>query len=350
MDARASNRSASTHRYSRSIQSHEAANHDEKRDRADHQTAGPGTSIAFQKLIADSSGVSDRHAVALWSELSFRPWQAYATRVSALLQVTSPTPTYFIPHGGGPCFFIDDPTATWAHLDRWLRGLLGTLERRPSAIIVVSAHWETRAATVNAAPAPGLLFDYHGFPAHTYELRYDAPGSPELAHRVAGLLRESGIAAASETERGLDHGVFVPFLLIAPDATIPIVQLSLVAGLDPELHLAIGAALAPLRRENVLIVGSGMSYHNLRAFFSPGAAPGGERFDAWLTETVTAPVGVRRERFLDWQRAPDARLAHPREEHLLPLMVIAGAAGSDRAHVAYSDTFGGARITAAHFG
>lgn len=259
-------------------------------------------------------------------------------------------PVFFIPHGGGPCFFMDDPDHTWTGLGTWLRGMLGGLDRRPRAIVVISSHWETREATVNAGAAPGLIFDYQGFPPQTYELRYDAPGSPELAARIVELLREHGIAAECDTQRGYDHGVFVPFLLVAPEADIPIVQLSLVAGLDPAQHLAIGMALAPLRSEDVLIVGSGMSYHNLRAFFQSGEAAGARDFDAWLTAAVTADSETRRARLRDWEHAPGARQAHPREEHLLPLHVVAGAAGDDTGTHVFGERIMGAEISGYRFG
>ena len=245
---------------------------------------------------------------------------------------------------------MDDPDHTWTGLGTWLRGMLGGLGRRPRAIVVISSHWETREVTVNTGAAPGLIFDYQGFPPHTYELRYDAPGSPELATRIVELLREHGVAAASDTTRGYDHGVFVPLLLVAPEANIPIVQLSLVAGLDPAQHLAIGAALAPLRREDVLIVGSGMSYHNLRAFFQPGDAVGAKEFDAWLSEAVRADPETRRARLRDWQDAPGARQAHPREEHLLPLHVVAGAAGDDAGTRVFGECIMGAEISGYRFG
>jgi len=263
-------------------------------------------------------------------------------------------PTFYIPHGGGPCFFMAWPpplTHTWDSLAAFLRGLRNTIETRPRAIVVVSAHWEESLPTVTTAARPPLLFDYYGFPPETYELTYDAPGAPAVAERVRELLSAAGIEPSADATRGFDHGVFIPFKLIEPEAAIPIVQLSLVAGLDPERHLEIGRALAPLRDEGVLIVGSGMSYHNMREFMSRSpAAKGGESFDAWLADAAQAEPARRDERLRSWQRAPGARLAHPREEHLIPLMVAAGAAPADRGTRVFHDVISGAPIAGFRFG
>jgi aromatic ring-opening dioxygenase catalytic subunit (LigB family) len=197
------------------------------------------------------------------------------------------------------------------------------------------------------------LFDYHGFPEHTYRLAYPAAGSPELAARVRALLANAGITADEDTARGYDHGVFVPFLLAFPQADIPVVQLSLRADLDPAAHLAIGRALAPLRDEGVLIVGSGMSYHNLREFWStrPQDVEAAEHFDTWLTAAVENRESAARDAQLTtWADAPGARAAHPRSEHLLPLMVAAGAGGPDRGRRTYSDRVFGKAVSGFQFG
>ncbi|MEZ0369124.1 MAG: class III extradiol ring-cleavage dioxygenase, partial [Candidatus Sericytochromatia bacterium] len=189
-----------------------------------------------------------------------------------------------------------------------------------------------------------------GFPEHTYKLTWPAPGSPELARRIQITLQDSGIPARLDPERGFDHGVFIPFKLIYPDAGIPTVVLSLRSDLDPAFHLRLGRALAPLREQGVLIVGSGMSYHNLRAF-GPAGAVDAERFDAWLTEAVSNPdTRLRDEALRQWEGAPSARKAHPREEHLLPLMVAAGAAGLDPGQQVFSDEIMGMVISAYRFG
>jgi aromatic ring-opening dioxygenase catalytic subunit (LigB family) len=241
-----------------------------------------------------------------------------------------------------------DPHA-WDRLGAWLRGLRDELPARPSAIVVVSAHWEAARPTVTASPEPALIYDYQGFPAHTYELEYGAPGSPALAARIRSLLGDAGILAAADPNRGFDHGVFVPFKLIEPEAQIPIVQLSLVRGFDPAEHFAIGRALAPLRDEGVLIVGSGMSYHNVAALMGRRGIDG-ERFDAWLGDAVAADGKTRAARLVEWELAPQAREAHPREEHLLPLMVVAGAAGSDVGTTVFHDRLLGAPTSAFRFG
>jgi aromatic ring-opening dioxygenase catalytic subunit (LigB family) len=267
------------------------------------------------------------------------------------VRVSEPLPTFFIPHGGGPCFFMPGPMARmWDPLATFLRDVIASLPVAPTAIVVVSAHWEERQPTVTSRVDPPLIFDYYGFPPETYALRYDVPGSPAIAQRVTELLGAAGISAGVDADRGLDHGVFVPFMLVAPEAKIPIVELSLVASLDPAQHLAIGEALAPLRREGVLIVGSGMSYHNLRGFFDPKEADGSVSFDTWLTRTALAEPDVRAAGLRAWQRAPDARIAHPREEHLMPLMVAAGAAAGDRGTHVFNGRIGGATISAYRFG
>ena len=184
----------------------------------------------------------------------------------------------YIPHGGGPCFFMKwtrGPEDVWDKMAASLRALGDSLPERPKALLVVSAHWEEEEPTVLSQPNPALLYDYYGFPPHTYELKWPAPGSPELAGRVRELLDGAGMPSRSNSERGFDHGVFIPLLLAFPKADIPTVQLSLRAGLDAKEHLAIGRALAPLRDEGVLIIGSGMSYHNMRNFSSGRTAKPG---------------------------------------------------------------------------
>ncbi len=244
-------------------------------------------------------------------------------------------PSLFIPHGGGPCFFMDPgpgfPPTLWDPLAAYLRGLPSAIGKPPKAVLVISAHWECARPTVLAAPVHSLLYDYYGFPAHTYQLAYPAVGSPEVAGRVRELLSQAGIESDEEMERGLDHGVFVPFMLIYPDADVPIVQISLQHGLDAARHLAIGHALAPLRKEGVLIVGSGNSYHNLREFFSSSesASVASTRFDDWLVKAVESTPAERERLLTHWQEAPGAQASHPRSEHLIPLMVVAGAAGAD---------------------
>ena len=262
-------------------------------------------------------------------------------------------PTLFIPHGGGPCFFMDTPPQwpkdTWDRMATFLRGIDGSLGRRPRAVLVVSGHWETERPTVNVAPRPKLLFDYNGFPEHTYHLTYPVDGAPDLAGEVRTLLAEAGFASDIDGERGLDHGVFVPFKLVYPDADVPVLQLSLQRDLDPAQHLAIGRALAPLRERDVLIVGSGMSYHNLRGLFSGRGNEEAEAFDAWLTSAVL-DADSREQSLTDWRSAPGAVASHPEAEHLLPLMVAAGAAEGEVAELIYADHVLGKPVSGYRFG
>lgn len=264
-------------------------------------------------------------------------------------------PGLYIPHGGGPCFFMEPPPQdphVWDGMATYLRGIADALPARPRAILVVSAHWECPVPTVNTGASPGMLFDYYGFPEHTYRLRYPAPGAPALAARVRALLASAGIESAEDGERGYDHGVFVPFLLMFPDADIPVLQLSLQAGLDPAAHLALGRALGPLRDEGVLIVGSGMSYHNLRAFYprDERAIAASLAFDAALTAALDAAPAARDTALADWKRLPEAVASHPREEHLLPLMVVAGAAGEERGRKTFNDRVFGKAVSGFQFG
>jgi aromatic ring-opening dioxygenase catalytic subunit (LigB family) len=261
-------------------------------------------------------------------------------------------PVVFLPHGGGPWPFVDlglDQAESHG-LASYLRSIPALPKAPPRALLVISAHWEEPVPTVMTAERPPLLFDYYGFPQASYELTWPAPGQPQLAARVRGLLGAAGFQTAADAQRGFDHGSFVPLKLAYPGADVPTVQLSLKAGLDPAEHLALGHALAPLRDEGVFILGSGMSFHNLRAFRDPRARPLAESFDAWLREAATQEPHERDLRLKQWDRAPSARLAHPREEHLLPLMVVAGAAGADRGALAYNGTFAGLRLSAYHFG
>jgi len=269
--------------------------------------------------------------------------------------VSAKLPSLFIPHGGGPCFFMDwtrmgGPADTWDRTAAWLRGLLATLPERPKGIVVISGHWEEDAFTVSTAEQPAMIFDYYNFPPHTYELSYPAPGSPALANRVVSLLKAAGLPARADPSRGFDHGVFVPFLLIEPEARIPVVPLSLRSSLDAGEHLAAGRALSSLRDEGVLIVGSGMSYHNMAGFFTPAAREPSGRFDRWLTAAIEADPATRWERLSHWSEGDAARASHPREEHLLPLMVAAGAGAAERGIRSFSDNVMMADISAFRFG
>ncbi len=263
-------------------------------------------------------------------------------------------PAIFLSHGGGPCFWMTYPPPIgphgFDHLKAYLAGLLDTLPARPKAFLVISGHWEEQVTTVSTAAAPPMLFDYYGFPPHTYHLKYPAPGAPDLAEKVRTLLSNARIATATDSQRGFDHGVFVPFLIIDPEAHTPVVMLSLQQSLDPAFHIAVGKAIAPLRDEGVLIVGSGNTFHNLRAIFDGQTGPSAA-FDAWLNAAVAGTDAERRNATLEqWAKAPHARDCHPREEHLLPLMVVAGAALTDVGRRVYHDSIGGKLASGFAFG
>jgi len=234
----------------------------------------------------------------------------------------------YFSHGGGPLPILGD--AGHKAMVDFMRQLPSRL-RRPDAILVISAHWEENEATLTGAASPPLLYDYSGFPSEAYEITYPAPGNPELANRIAGLLIKNHIPAQLDPRRGFDHGLFIPLKLMYPQADIPALQLSLLRGLDPAAHIALGKALRALMLENILVIGSGFSFHNMRAFSFQGIHspdPANDAFQNWLIDVCAGPRSQpERERLLiDWQKAPSARSCHPREEHLLPLHVCLGMA------------------------
>jgi len=211
-----------------------------------------------------------------------------------------------------------------------IRAQLQKLPRVPDAILYISAHWEEDVATVTSAAQPSLYYDYYGFPEAAYSIQYPVRGAPEVAGTIRELLQRAGLEHAANGERGLDHGVFVPGKILVPDADIPTLQVSLLKSLDAGAHLELGKALTELRKQNVLLIGSGFSFHNMRAFFEKDNAEGdrlNQEFEDWLSETVKECSNEDRwQRLLNWEQAPGARYCHPREEHLLPLMVCAAAA------------------------
>ncbi len=262
-------------------------------------------------------------------------------------------PTLFIPHGGGPCFFMDwtmGPPDTWDNMATWLREV-GQRFADAATLLVISGHWEEQTVTVMSGEKPPLLFDYYGFPPHTYELSWPAPGAPAVAARVQELLSGAGIMTGEEPARGFDHGAFVPLKVAFPAADIPTLQLSLDASLDAAAHVRIGRALAPLRDEGVLIIGSGLSFHNMQAMMRPGTSLAqSQMFDEWLTQTCSGEPGARDELLAAWAQAPEARYCHPREEHLIPLMVAAGAGSGDAGRRIFSDQVMGVQVSAFEFG
>ncbi len=235
----------------------------------------------------------------------------------------------FVSHGGGPMPLLGDPQH--AELITMLKQVPDKF-KKPRAIVVISAHWESDEIAITSSSSPSLLFDYYGFPAESYQFKYPTPGSPQLASKIAEILRVDGFNVRLDEERGLDHGVFIPLMLMYPKGDIPVLQISLSSSLDPLQHLQLGEALAKLDEEGVLFLGSGFSFHNMRAFFADSAdiRAANLSFEAWLAQSLTTrefEYSQIQERLVNWSQAPGAHLCHPREEHLLPLHVCAGIAG-----------------------
>ena len=251
----------------------------------------------------------------------------------------------YFSHGGGPLPLLGD--AGHRAMVDFMTALPAQL-KKPEAILVVSAHWEESPATLTGALAPAMFYDYYGFPEEAYQITYPAPGNPELASRIAGLLKENNIAARIDPERGYDHGLFIPLKLMYPEAVIPCLQLSLLRGLNPTAHIALGKALQALKAENILVIGSGFSFHNMQGFAwggTGGADPANDAFQNWLIETCSGALTQpeREQRLIEWQKAPSARYCHPREEHLLPLHVCFGMAADKPARVIFDDRILGKR-------
>ncbi len=258
------------------------------------------------------------------------------------------SPVLYLPHGGGPLPLIGDERH--AELVNFLKEI-ATRISEPSAILVISAHWEADQPTITSGSHPELIYDYYGFPAESYDIQYPAPGNPQLANEVLELIHHSGVSAVLDDQRGFDHGLFVPLKLMFPKANISCIQLSLLNNLDPLQHIAMGKSLAALRKKNVLIIGSGMSFHNMRAFFSSdtNSSKESELFNDWLIETCvsqTIPTEEREQRLIEWEKAPSARFCHPREEHLLPLHVCFGIAFAETpiAEVVFNQGVMGKRV------
>ena len=237
----------------------------------------------------------------------------------------------FLSHGGGPLPLLGDESHR--EMVSQLMAIAASIAR-PSAIILVSAHWEESCPTVTSTSHPPLIYDYYGFPQESYAITYPCPGEPELAGRIAAQLDDAGIEFHLDESRGFDHGLFIPLKIMYPEADIPCVQLSLVEGLDPAAHIALGQALRGLDDPSLLLIGSGFSFHNMQAFFTPDTDETramNHAFEDWLLETCASrhiTEDARKQRLIEWEAAPAARYCHPREEHLLPLHVCYGYAGS----------------------
>ena len=260
-------------------------------------------------------------------------------------------PTYFISHGGGPWPWLPDMRKALATLEASLADIPKQLPAAPTAILMVSGHWEGQDFAVMTSAHPPMLYDYGGFPPFTYQIKYEAPGAPDLARRTMELIAAAGLPAHADSGRGYDHGVFAPMQVMYPQADVPAYQVSIKSGYDPALHLALGRALAPLREEGVVIAGSGLSYHNLRRMGEPGRAPSAA-FDAWLDQAVNADPARRVALLKEWDKAPAARICHPEEDHLIPLMTAISAAENEKAARIYHDAnvYGGITASSYRFG
>lgn len=252
-------------------------------------------------------------------------------------------PTVFINHGGGPLPLMGRQPDLVKNMQHVVQHLLP--ETPPSAIVVLSAHFEADPVTITSSKNPSLYFDYYGFPNETYAYEYPAPGDPDLAQHIQNLLGERDIGSILDEKRGWDHGVFVPLMLMYPSANIPVIQVSLDASLDATKNIEIGKALTTLRDDNILILGSGYTFHNMEALFnpSPNTIHASRDFNQWLKSVILLPdqskdetpvkerlPGLHHQRMKElqhWEKAPGARISHPREEHLLPLFMVAAAAG-----------------------
>jgi aromatic ring-opening dioxygenase catalytic subunit (LigB family) len=260
-------------------------------------------------------------------------------------------PVLFISHGGGPWPYVDTLKQMYVQTEKELRRLPERLAARPRAVMVISGHWEAPQFSVSTGARPAMEYDYSGFPPHTYQIRYRAPGDPELAGHARELLAVAGIESMADTRRGFDHGVFVPLGLMYPNEDMPVVMVSIKASYDPAEHLALGQALAPLRDEGVLIIGSGLTYHNMQGFGRDSSTPDAESFTHYLNEAIALKdTRVRDEKLLHWESAPRARLAHPREDHLLPLLASAGAAENDPGRVLFAESVMKIPMTSYAFG
>jgi len=256
-------------------------------------------------------------------------------------------PILYIPHGGGPLPVLGDPH------HRALANFLTKIPQRitpPTAILVISAHWEAELATLTYHAQPELIYDYYGFPDEAYQLHYPAKGYPALAKSIAEHLQNDHYPIALDEQRGFDHGMFIPLMLMYPNADIPVLQLSLLRSLDPEAHVQLGEKLAFLRQQNVLILGSGMSFHNIQTFFSPSeqSTNKSHAFDLWLQTTCLSTElneSTRKAMLINWQQAPQARFCHPREEHLLPLHICLGAASGAKAELVFNEKLMAASIS-----
>jgi 4,5-DOPA dioxygenase extradiol len=236
-------------------------------------------------------------------------------------------PVIFAAHGAP--ILLDD--AVWmVELASWAKAM-----PKLKSILMVSAHWEARPTTLGATRTVPLVYDFYGFPEKYYQTKYAVPGAPELAARVRALLRESDMACTDDSQRGLDHGAYVPLVPMYPDADVPVLQISM-PGLDPKGLFELGQALSPLRHEGVLIFGSGFLTHNMHYAFRPGIPSWAREFDTWAADALSR---FDVDALLDFQvRAPAVRMALPTWEHYAPVLVAAGAVGGGRPRTTFPIT------------
>mmetsp|Transcript_21583 Transcript_21583/g.33530 ORF Transcript_21583/g.33530 Transcript_21583/m.33530 type:complete len:273 (-) Transcript_21583:126-944(-) len=265
-------------------------------------------------------------------------------------QESTRLPTYFVSHGGGPWPWMASQETAYAVMKNSLEDLGAA--HTPRAVLMVSAHWEEDDVTIMTSSQPPMFYDYYGFPKNTYEIVYPAPGSPDVAEEAEQLLAKAGFKVMKNRERGFDHGTFVPMAIMFPEANIPLFQVSILRSYEPAAHLAMGRALAELRDKGVLIVGSGLSFHNMR-MFNPSGTIHSEEFDEWLHHSlVSLSPEQRTDAMLKWESAPSARVCHDREDHLVPLWVALGAAEGEKASRIYheSKVMGGITVSSYRFG
>lgn len=265
-------------------------------------------------------------------------------RPQSNIHPTARITTAYISHGGGPLPLLEmlskgeeDTPAYHAEMINVLKGLSIELPK-PDLIIVISAHWEEAEVCVTTHPRPSLIYDYYGFPPAAYFIKYPAEGEKGFASSIVTSLKEQGIAARGDNERGFNHGMFIPLSIMYPKADVPCIQMSITSDLYATKHIELGKALrkavetattANSSQKHILILGSGSSFHNMQGFFDKASdtMQKATRFNNWLQTTMQSKAyseNVRRARLVDWAEAPDARYAHPREEHLLPLHVCYG--------------------------
>ncbi|MBN2879555.1 MAG: dioxygenase [Clostridia bacterium] len=252
----------------------------------------------------------------------------------------------YFSHGGGPMPILNDPSHY--RMNVFMKNL-PSLIKRPDAIVVISAHWEESNVAVQTGASPSMLYDYYRFPEEAYQINYPAKGSPELTKEILEIFKAENIPCTADDERGFDHGLFIPLMMMYPDADIPCFQVSLLHNLYETEHIRLGKALSKLKDKNILLIGSGFSFHNLMEFRlnDKNQDIRNDAFQDWLIEVCTGdmPQNIREDKLINWETAPNARYCHPRSEHLLPLHVCAAATGR-KGELVFDDYIAGKRSVA----